>query len=110
MNIINKLKNNKFTKDEILRCLDSSNPIVLYEVITCIVKNNITDPIIVNKLIQLSELLSDEYKMLGYYKLGHVDMGALLKLGFDEEIVFKSDLDHFEKEMTIKFYRSNWEI
>ena len=46
--------------------------------------------------------------MLGYYKLGHVAMGALLKLGFDEKVVFNGDLDSFEKETAIKFYRSAW--
>lgn len=108
MNIVNRLKKNELTKNELLTCLDSSNPIVLYEAITCIVNNQITDEMITNKLIQLTELLSDKYKMLGYYKLGHVAMGALLKLGFDEETVFKNDLDNFEKETAIKFFQSAW--
>ena len=108
MNIIERLKGNNFTEDELLECLVSTNPIVLYEAITCIVKNNIVDRIIADKLFQLSELLSDEYKMLGYYKIGHVAMGALLKLGFEEKKVFKSDLDEFEKETAIKFFQSAW--
>lgn len=108
MSIVDRLKNNELTKNELLTCLDSSNPIILYEAITCIVNNQITDNMITNKLIQLTELLSDKYKMLGYYKLGHVAMGALLKLGFDEKIVFKNDLDSFEKETTIKFFQNAW--
>lgn len=108
MNITNKLKNNEFSKDELLKYLDSSNPIVLYNTINCIVNNHITDKIIIEKLFQLTELLNDQYKMLGYYKLGHVAMGALLKLGFDEKVVFKDDLDSFEKETVIKFFQSAW--
>lgn len=108
MSIIDRLKNNEFSGEELLKCLDSPNPIVLYETITCIVKNHITDKIIIEKLFQLSELLNDQYKMLGYYKLGHVAMGALLKLGFDEKVIFKDDLDSFEKETAIKFFQSAW--
>lgn len=108
MNIISRLKNNELTGDELLKLLDSSNPIILYETISCIVNNHVTDKVIIDKLIQLSKLLDDKYKMLGYYKLGHVAMGALLKLGFDERIVFKSDLDNFEKEMAIKFSINTW--
>lgn len=108
MNINDKLQNNEFSKDELLKCLDSSNPIVLYKTITCIVNNHITDKIITDKLFQLSKLLNDKYQMLGYYKLGHIAMGALLKLGFDENVVFKDDLDSFEKETVIKFSKSAW--
>ena len=108
MSIVERLKNNDFSKDELLQCLDSSNPIILYEAIPCIVNNHITDKIIIDKLFQLSQLLSDKYKMLGYYKIGHVAMGVLLKLGFDEEVVFRDNLDKFEKEMAIKFFQSAW--
>ena len=108
MSIVERLKNNDFSKDELLQCLDSSNPIILYETITCIVNNHITDKIIIDKLFQLSQLLNDKYKMLGYYKIGHVAMGVLLKLGFDEKAVFRDNLDKFEKEMAIKFFQSVW--
>ena len=108
MRIIDRLKNNEFSVDELLKCLDSPNPIVLYETVTCIVNNHITDKIIIEKLLQLSEFLNDKDRMLGYYKLGHVAMGALLKLGFDEKVVFKDNLDNFEKETAIKFFQSAW--
>ena len=49
MDIVNRLKSNKISKDGSLECLDSVNPIVLYEAITCIVKNHITDKVIVDK-------------------------------------------------------------
>ena len=62
----------------------------------------------IDKLFQLSQLLNDKYKMLGYYKIGHVAMGVLLKLGFDEKAVFRDNLDKFEKEMAIKFFQSIW--
>ena len=47
--------------------------------------------------------------MLGYYKVGHVSMGALLKLGIDEKIVFKEGMDKLEKDMAISFLQSAWE-
>ena len=109
MNIVNRLKSNKISKDGLLECLDSENPIVLYEAITCIVKDHITDKVIVDRLIQLSGALSNKHKMLGYYKVGHVSMGALLKLGIDEKIVFKEGMDKLEKDMAISFLQSAWE-
>ncbi len=51
MDIVNRLKSNKISKDGSLECLDSVNPIVLYEAITCIVKNHITDKVIVDRSI-----------------------------------------------------------
>lgn len=48
MSIIDRLKSNEFSREELLKCLDSSNPIVLYEAISCIVKNNITDRLILS--------------------------------------------------------------
>ena len=63
MNIVNRLKSNKISKDGLLECLDSENPIVLYEAITCIVKDHITDKVIVDRLIQLSGALSNKHKM-----------------------------------------------
>jgi hypothetical protein len=34
-------------------------------------------------------------------------MSALLKLGMDSDVVFCTDLDLFEKEMTLKFLNDN---
>lgn len=108
MNVVNKLQTNKVTIEEVMESLDKFNPIVLYETISYIVRNNICDEMIIDKLIQLSEKLDDEYKMLGYYKLGHVAMAALWKLGYDEKIVFKKGIDEFEKKMTLNFLHSTW--
>lgn len=108
INVIHKLKNNDICKNELLNYLDCSNTIILYHVITYIVNHAITDKIIIDKLFQLSQLLNEKYTMLGYYKIGHVAMAALLKLGFDEKIVFQNNLDDLEKETTIKFCKSAW--
>lgn len=105
MNSVDKLKSNEYTEEEMLKYLDSLNPIILYESILCIVRNHIADKIIIDKLIQLSELLGDEYKMLGYYKVGHVAMAALLKLGISHNIVFDNNLDDFDKETVMKFFQ-----
>ena len=74
-----------------------------------IVKDHITDKVIVDRSFQLSGALSNEHKMLGYYKVGHVSMGALLKLGIDEKIVFREGMDKLEKDMAINFLQSAWE-
>lgn len=108
MNIVDKLKSNDFTEEDLLNYLDSLNPIVLYHCISCIVRNDVKSDKIKRKLFELTGFLSDKYSMIGYYKLGHVAMGALLKLGYSEEDVFNYDLDDFEKDMAIRFYKSTW--
>lgn len=103
MNIVDKLKNKECSEEELLECLESFNPIILYETMSYIVRNHIMEKKIVNKLIYLSKFMSDEYKMLGYYKIGHVAMGTLLKLGVDEKEVFTSDIDEFDKATVERF-------
>jgi phosphosulfolactate phosphohydrolase-like enzyme len=51
--------------------------------------------------------LNNENKVLGYYKIGHLAMSALLKLGLENDVVFCTDLDPFEKEMKLKFLNDN---
>lgn len=108
MNSVDKLKNNVYTEDDLLKYLDSLNLIILYESIACIVRNHIVDKIIIDKLIQLSKLLDDEHKMLGYYKVGHAAMAALLKLGVAHNIVLENNLDDFDKETVMKFFQEDW--
>lgn len=108
MNIVEKLKNDEFTNDELVGYLENPNPIVLYATISCIVRNGIIEEKIIEKLLTLTKMLGEEHKMLGYYKLGHIAMGALLKLGIDEKLIFRNDLDSFEKEIAIKFSQSAW--
>jgi hypothetical protein len=104
MNVIERLKNNEYTTDELLDILDSKNPIVLYNAMACIAKNNIMEQTIIERLSALSKKLSNEDKSLGYYKTGHLAMSALLKLGFDKGSVFYVGLDDFEQDIVLRFY------
>ena len=101
MNIKKKIDNGEFTNRELVEWLDSNNPTILYSLITTIVNKGIKDTAITDKLLSLSNKLDNENKVLGYYKIGHLTMSALLKLGIDSDVVFARDLDSFEKEITV---------
>gem|GEM_PF-1814702 len=102
-----KLDNGEFTNRELVEWLDSNNPTILYSLITMIVNKGINDTAITDKLLSMSNKLDNENKVLGYYKIGHLAMSALLKLGIDSDVVFGGGLDSFEKEMTLKFLNDN---
>lgn len=107
MNIKKRLENKDYMNNELVEWLENSNPILFYLVITEIVTNHIKDQIIIDKLLELSQKLDNNNKILGYYKKGHLAMSALFKLGLDSDSVFTLDLDPFEKEMTLKFFNEN---
>lgn len=65
--------------------LDDDNPITICLLISVIVSKNINDLTITNKLLNLSVKLDNDHKVLGYYKIGHLAMSALLKLGMDRK-------------------------
>lgn len=107
MNIKKRIEFQEYTNNELVAWLDTDNPTLFYLLITTIVSNNIKDAIITDKLFSLSKKLNNENKVLGYYKIGHLAMSTLLKLGIDRDVVFCTDLDPFEKEMTLKFLNDN---
>lgn len=109
MTIVDRLRNDACTTEEAIVCLESSNPIVLYAAMTYLVRNHITDDSAKKALLNIRGRLSDEDKMLGFYRIGHVAMGALLKLGVPEDQVFQPDLDPWDKEITIKFADDGWQ-
>lgn len=108
MNIVNKLKHDVCTPEEACQCLESPNPIVVNEAILYLVRNHATEQSVIDRLMQLSGCLSDGFTLIGYYKLGHAAMGALLQLGVDEEKVFGALTDPFEKEMVFRFSQFTW--
>ncbi|MGN6713230.1 hypothetical protein [Anaerocolumna jejuensis] len=103
MDIKKRIERQEYTNNEIAKWLDNDNPSIFFLLIKTIVSNNIKDTTITDKLFSLSKRLKNENRVLGYYKIGHLAMSALLKLGMDSDVVFGTDLDQFEKEMTLKF-------
>lgn len=108
MNIVQRLNKNEYTENDLLSCLDSQNPIVIFAAMSCIVKNNIVNNSILSKLKNISINLDPQCKMVGYYKVGHVAMSVLLKLGVNEKNVFYDGLDDFDRKMVWEFYNSTW--
>lgn len=112
MNIKKKLENNSYTPEDLVEALNGKNPIIFYNAICIIAKNQIKDKIVIEKLNEVSVRLDKEDGVLGYYKKGHVSMSALLKLGFTEKEIFDNKrIDEFDKEAVRRFYGENdWEL
>lgn len=110
MTIVDRLRNDACTTEEAIVCLESSNPIVLYAAMTYLVRNHITDDSAKKALLNIRGRLSDEDKILGFYRIGHAAMAALLKLGVPEEQVFQPGLDPWDQEITIKFAQDGWQL
>jgi len=110
MNINQKLDSGAYTEDDLIEYLDSNAPILLYKVAKLIVLNSIKTDKIIKKLYDISNKLEMEYSILGYYKIGHLAMSTLIKLGISSDDIFaKIVLDEFEKETVINFERdSDW--
>ena len=109
MTIVDRLRNDACTTEEAIACLESSNPIVLYAAMTYLVRNHIADDPAKKALLNIRGRLSDEDKMLGFYRIGHAAMAALLKPGVPEEQVFQLDLDPWDKETAITFAANGWQ-
>jgi len=102
--VVDKLTNNEFIAEELVGILGVNNPITFYNAVVCVVRNNMKDDMIIDKLLELRTRLSNEYKLLGYYKIGHLAMATLLKLGIEESKVLFDELNDFEKEFVWKMY------
>lgn len=107
MNIKKKLETGEYTINEIVEWLDTKNPTILYSLTSTIIQNDIKDPLVIKKLYTLANKLSDQDVILGFYKIGHLSMSTLLKLGVNYSDIFKPELDSFDKDMTLRFYQDN---
>jgi len=102
-----RLKNNVYTIADILEYLDKFTSTGLVFVCRFIVDECVKDENVINKLFEISDKLdrgrSDHEVFLGY-RVGHLAMSTLLKLGISEEEIFKQiTLDDFDKELLFDF-------
>jgi hypothetical protein len=86
---------------------NNTNPIILYNLFMKIGDTNISDKLIIEKLLEMKVRLDGKDKMLGYYKIGHFAMSVLLKLGLQQDAVFDNNLDEFDKQTVFRLCNEN---
>ncbi len=102
MTIIEKLNNGQYGLDDLENYLNTGNAIVLYNTMHEIVDKKITNPSIVQALINISSRRGQtlEDKMLGFYTVGDFALATLKNLGIDlTSLKEYTRLDSFEKKL-----------
>ena len=78
--IINGLKADRFNCQELEQYLESPLVLVKVNAIIAILRNGITEKKIINKLIDISENIQQEPKVIGEWTTGHYAMATLYLL------------------------------
>jgi hypothetical protein len=88
------------SEEELLKCLDIPNVTVVKQTIFRIIEKNIKNRKIHSKLLEYTGFMNDNFKILGFCKLGHFAIYALKQLGYNDD--FQSIFDNLkddDKEM-----------
>ncbi|MEH7353851.1 hypothetical protein V7150_09755 [Neobacillus drentensis] len=93
--IINSIKNNDISKDELIFFLDNTNILIKANAIFQIVRMQMHDEIFIEKLVNLARLMEEEPKVIGLYNNAHFALAALSWLGTENSI--KTFTELFEK-------------
>jgi len=109
-----RLKKNVYTIEDILEYLGRWRSTGLALVCRFIVDEGIKDENVEKKLFEISDRLDQsrlEHKVYAAYRVGHLAMSTLIKLGITEEEIFKQiALDDFDKQLVLDFTGSDfWE-
>lgn len=97
--IIDKIKKNDISKNDLFSYLDNSNILIKANAIFQIVKLKIHDEIVLEKLAHLAKRLDEEPRVLGQYNNAYFALAALNWLETEysvkrfEEIVFNIEPD-----------------
>lgn len=75
--IINKIKMNDITLNELINYLDHSNILIKANAIFQLVKLKVHDELALGKLVQLAKRIDEEPKVLGQYNNGFFALAAL---------------------------------
>lgn len=107
LNLANRIRNDELTDQEIVQCLEVNNVVVQQHTILKLISRQIKSEYICNKLLDLSDMLAKEFKILGPCKLGHLAIYALKELGYNKEFQEKYDeLTEIEREPIIMLENS----
>lgn len=100
LGLAKKIMVEDLSEEELLKCLDIPNVTVVKQTIFRIIEKNIKNRKIHSKLLEYTEFMNDNFKILGFCKLGHFAIYALKQLGYNDD--FQSIFDNLkddDKEM-----------
>ena len=101
--IIKKIQEGIYDKGELQEFLEINNVFVMSNTMKEIIKLQYKTEAIINRLIEISEYRGNEHILIGVYKIGHLAIATLLKLGFSkEELDCYNRLDEYEKNIVLK--------
>lgn len=83
---INKIRQGNFSDEELRQYLDSTLILIKANAIMAIVKQEITENSIINKLYEISLRINQESKVIGLWTNGHLAMAALKLLNTSESL------------------------
>lgn len=110
MDIAKKISNGEYTKEELINHISSGNPLIAYQVMNQIGKQNYNDDIIIKKLNSITNNRDfKKHKLLGIYTIGDLAIATLLKLGVKkDDISGYSELTDVELNDIQRLVNQNW--
>lgn len=97
--IINKIKNNDVTQNDLIDYLDHSNILIKANAIFQLVKLKIHDEVALGKLAQLAKRIDEEPKVLGQYNNAFFALAALRWLETEHSVKkFEEIVLHIDSE------------
>lgn len=82
-----RIMQDELTDGELLECLEIPNVLILQDTILKLVERRICDPKVREKLLEYSECMDFQFKLIAMYRLGHLAICALEQLEYEKEFL-----------------------
>lgn len=87
--LVKRILSNELSNEEIIKCLDIHNVPVIQHSILKIVERRIKQEYVREKLLEYSDYMELQYKVLGLCRIGHLAIYALKQLEYNDEYILK---------------------
>ena len=107
LTLTKRIMHNELSNAELIECLEISNVPVIQHTILKLIEKEISSEYVLKKLLEYSEYMDAEFKVLGLCKIGHLAIYALQKLNFieDYQILFEK-LSEEDREQVVNLYKA----
>lgn len=85
LSLAKRIMNDELSHEELIENLDTPNVVVLQQVMLKLVRHDIKSEFVCEKLVQYTTFMDRRFKILGFYKIGHLAIHSLKKLGYMKE-------------------------
>lgn len=86
LSLIKDIQQDKLSKEELIKCLDIPHNYVLSNTILKIVRQNINEDDVIDKLAELKVHMKKENKLFGIETVGHLAVAALYVLNSEKSL------------------------